>query len=139
MHQTLTGKEEEAALAIWDCGSPLYDSYELASVSYLIERHLMALPSLGGSSRRFIANFSHSSSPETTTSSRSTRTTSTAKEAKGSSRSIVGNLREIVGIKMWKRKGLSGGRKDKTKKMKSTTGFSGFYSKFGLWRKKECR
>ncbi|KMT20349.1 hypothetical protein BVRB_1g003480 [Beta vulgaris subsp. vulgaris] len=36
---------------IWDCGSPLYDSYELASLSHLIERHLMIIPSLGGSKR----------------------------------------------------------------------------------------
>ncbi|GKU96707.1 hypothetical protein SLEP1_g9914 [Rubroshorea leprosula] len=44
------GKEEEeekAVSAIWDCGSPLYDSFELVSLSHLIERHLMVLPSLG--------------------------------------------------------------------------------------------
>jgi hypothetical protein len=29
---------------IWDCGSPLYDSFELASLSNSLERHLMALP-----------------------------------------------------------------------------------------------
>uniref|UniRef100_A0A803M4W6 Uncharacterized protein n=1 Tax=Chenopodium quinoa TaxID=63459 RepID=A0A803M4W6_CHEQI len=40
-------------MKIWDCGSPLYDSYELASVTQLIERQLMFLPSsLGGSKRR---------------------------------------------------------------------------------------
>lgn len=31
-------------VAIWDCGSPLYDSFELASLSHMLERHLMALP-----------------------------------------------------------------------------------------------
>lgn len=44
------GKEEEeekAVSAIWDCGSPLYDSFELVSIIHLIERHLMVLPSLG--------------------------------------------------------------------------------------------
>ncbi|KAL5232590.1 hypothetical protein ABZP36_031366 [Zizania latifolia] len=28
----------------WDCGSPLYDSFELASVYGVLDRHLMALP-----------------------------------------------------------------------------------------------
>ncbi|KAM5555588.1 hypothetical protein ABKV19_023486 [Rosa sericea] len=136
MHETVEGKgDHEAALAIWDCGSPLYDSYELASVSHLIERHLMAFPSLGGSSKRFIAKFSHSSSSKTTS---TTSNSTTMKEAKGSN-SMEENLSKILGIKkMWKRKGLFGGTKEKTKKMK-TTGFSGFYSRFGLWRKKECR
>ncbi|PQQ06195.1 uncharacterized protein Pyn_02884 [Prunus yedoensis var. nudiflora] len=68
MQQTLKRREddhqkEEAELGIWDCGSPLYDSYELVTVSHLIERHLMALPSLGGS-RRFITNLSHHPSSE---------------------------------------------------------------------------
>lgn len=34
---------------IWDCGSPLYDSYELVAVSHLVERHFMILPYLSGS------------------------------------------------------------------------------------------
>ncbi|KAM3263203.1 hypothetical protein P3L10_000197 [Capsicum annuum] len=29
---------------IWDCGSPLYDSYELVSLVNLIERNMMILP-----------------------------------------------------------------------------------------------
>ncbi|KAG5593326.1 hypothetical protein H5410_043840 [Solanum commersonii] len=29
---------------IWDCGSPLYDSYELVSLVHLIERNTMFLP-----------------------------------------------------------------------------------------------
>ncbi|PRQ17476.1 hypothetical protein RchiOBHm_Chr7g0195411 [Rosa chinensis] len=41
-------KEEEGeggrSARIWDCGSPLYDSYELASVGRLLERHTRALP-----------------------------------------------------------------------------------------------
>lgn len=45
-------KEEEAASAatIWDCGSPLYDSYELASVGHILERHTMAFPFYCGDS-----------------------------------------------------------------------------------------
>ncbi|CAN8254007.1 unnamed protein product [Cochlearia groenlandica] len=33
---------------IWDCGSPLYDSYELASLTHIIERNFMSLPFLNG-------------------------------------------------------------------------------------------
>ncbi|KAL5571381.1 hypothetical protein UlMin_020978 [Ulmus minor] len=55
--QSHEDKEEKEGLAIWDCGSPLYDSYELVSLTNFIERHLMILPSLGGS-RRLITAFS---------------------------------------------------------------------------------
>ncbi|KAK8481572.1 hypothetical protein V6N13_022018 [Hibiscus sabdariffa] len=46
-------KNEEAKtkFAVWDCGSLLYDTYELVSLSHLIERQLMKLPYLGGSKR----------------------------------------------------------------------------------------
>lgn len=40
-------EEEEGGRSrprIWDCGSPLYDSYELASVCRLLEQHTRALP-----------------------------------------------------------------------------------------------
>ncbi|PIN13877.1 hypothetical protein CDL12_13482 [Handroanthus impetiginosus] len=40
---------DEEVLKIWDCGSPLYDSYELVAVSNVIERHCLALPYLNGS------------------------------------------------------------------------------------------
>lgn len=50
--------EEVEAIAIWDCGSPLYDSYELVSLSHLIERHLMALPSDHCGPRRITGRFS---------------------------------------------------------------------------------
>lgn len=56
MNKTLEAKtddqqqEEEKALAIWDLGSPLYDSHEVVSLAHVIERHLMTvLPSPGGS------------------------------------------------------------------------------------------
>ncbi|KAG6502508.1 hypothetical protein ZIOFF_034789 [Zingiber officinale] len=29
---------------VWDCGSPLYDSSELASLLHIIDRHTMTLP-----------------------------------------------------------------------------------------------
>lgn len=36
--------EGEKAVPIWDCGSPLYDSFELASLCHLLDRHQMTLP-----------------------------------------------------------------------------------------------
>ncbi|RHN39757.1 hypothetical protein MtrunA17_Chr8g0347351 [Medicago truncatula] len=53
-------KEEEKARAMWDCGSPLYDSYELVSLDYHINRNLMAFPSLHGS-KRIITRCMHDS------------------------------------------------------------------------------
>ncbi|PSS11668.1 4-hydroxy-tetrahydrodipicolinate reductase [Actinidia chinensis var. chinensis] len=49
--KTREGKEEagELAMKIWDCGSPLYDSYELVSLDHVIDRHVTALPFLSGS------------------------------------------------------------------------------------------
>ena len=43
---------------MWDCGSHLYDSYELVSISSLIDRHMMAFPFVGGS-KPIIAKFYH--------------------------------------------------------------------------------
>ncbi|PVH38297.1 hypothetical protein PAHAL_5G221900 [Panicum hallii] len=42
--QQVSGKEEELVFATWDCGSPLYDSFELASLHHVLESHLMVLP-----------------------------------------------------------------------------------------------
>ncbi|CAO2178941.1 unnamed protein product [Urochloa humidicola] len=44
--QPVRGKEEEEELVFsaWDCGSPLYDSFELASLHHVLESHLMVLP-----------------------------------------------------------------------------------------------
>ncbi|CAN1793785.1 hypothetical protein LINPERHAP1_LOCUS20113 [Linum perenne] len=55
--EELKSEEEETAVATvkwWDLGSPLYDSHELASISHLIERHLMMdlSNSVGSSSKR---------------------------------------------------------------------------------------
>lgn len=50
------GEEEELVLATWDCGSPLYDSFELAALHHVLESHLMVLPFPGAAvsrSRRF--------------------------------------------------------------------------------------
>ncbi|KAK4400938.1 hypothetical protein Sango_1199900 [Sesamum angolense] len=38
-------EERQGGPKVWDCGSPLYDAYELVSVANIIDRHTMALPS----------------------------------------------------------------------------------------------
>ncbi|CAL5195979.1 unnamed protein product [Lathyrus oleraceus] len=45
----LDEKEEEKVMAMWDCGSPLYDSYELVSLDHHINKNLMSFPSHHGS------------------------------------------------------------------------------------------
>ncbi|KAL0379422.1 UNVERIFIED_CONTAM: hypothetical protein Sangu_0006500 [Sesamum angustifolium] len=51
---------DEKAINVWDCGSPLYDSYELVAVSHVVERHLMVLPYLSGSRNAATNEISHS-------------------------------------------------------------------------------
>nr|KYP56083.1 hypothetical protein KK1_002313 [Cajanus cajan] len=47
-------------MSMWDCGSPLYDCYELVSLDHIIDRHLMAFPSSShGSSKSIITRFTH--------------------------------------------------------------------------------
>ncbi|MED6156247.1 hypothetical protein PIB30_012517 [Stylosanthes scabra] len=43
---TFSREKEGRALPIWDCGSSLYDSYELVSLAYTIEKHMMLSPHL---------------------------------------------------------------------------------------------
>ncbi|CAK9163039.1 unnamed protein product [Ilex paraguariensis] len=78
------GKEEPAAM-VWDCGSPLYDSFELVSLSHLIERHMMALPSPGRSAP-FIVPLSMPRSEDDATIMK------------------MKHYREVGSLKMWKRK-----------------------------------
>ena len=92
----------------WDCGSPLYDSFEVASVGHLIERHALALVSPGGSMRF----------PETVSKA--------SGERSGEKMEVeVGTLSKVLG--MWKRKGK------KSQRVKG--GFYGFCISVGLWKK----
>ncbi|KAL5219855.1 hypothetical protein ABZP36_024568 [Zizania latifolia] len=50
--QAARGEEGELVLAGWDCGSPLYDSFELASLYHVLESHLMMLPFPAGLDHR---------------------------------------------------------------------------------------
>ncbi|RDX73906.1 hypothetical protein CR513_46412, partial [Mucuna pruriens] len=54
-------EKEENAMSMWDCGSPLYDSYELVSFDHIIDRHLMEFPSSNGSPKPIITRFTHHS------------------------------------------------------------------------------
>ncbi|XP_028794725.1 uncharacterized protein LOC114750327 [Neltuma alba] len=107
-------KEEESAFGIWDCGSPLYDSYELASLSHMIERHMMALPYLEGSKQMNtefldVQNLRSSGSH-------------------GGS-SLANRLSGFLVSWVWKRKR----KKEKQRKMRS--GFSGICDTIGWWKK----
>lgn len=49
MPETMDGMTEPpsaaaASFPTWDCGSPLYDSFELASMYGVLDSHLMTLP-----------------------------------------------------------------------------------------------
>lgn len=113
-------EEEEEVNIIWDCGSPLYDSYEIASLGHLLERHMMALPFSGSSSRFTI--------PPTTSSSNKCYT------IKKEGLHEVGSHTKIVGIiKLWKRK-MSAQRKENPKKLR--IGFQGICRSVGLCKKK---
>ncbi|PKU62253.1 hypothetical protein MA16_Dca020958 [Dendrobium catenatum] len=54
LNKTQEEKEEEKLIedgefslfSIWDCGSPLYDSFELSSLFHIIDKHMMKLPFL---------------------------------------------------------------------------------------------
>ncbi|KAH0460375.1 hypothetical protein IEQ34_011038 [Dendrobium chrysotoxum] len=37
---------EFSLFSMWDCGSPLYDSFELSSLFHIIDKHMMKLPFL---------------------------------------------------------------------------------------------
>lgn len=86
-------KDEEEERRIWDCGSPLYDSFEVATVGHLIDRHALALVSPGGS-MRFPATVSKVSL--------SGQRSSSEKMIMGSG---VGAVSKLLRMKLWKRKG----------------------------------
>ncbi|KAJ6415071.1 hypothetical protein OIU84_003965 [Salix udensis] len=56
-------KAEQSAADAWDCGSPLYDSYEIASLGHVIDRHSLALPFPSGSNEEGGHVIQYSSTP----------------------------------------------------------------------------
>ncbi|EOX95768.1 hypothetical protein QQP08_001460 [Theobroma cacao] len=126
LSETKEENEDAAAFAVWDCGSPLYDSYELVTLSHLIERNLMKLPSLGGAMRQ-TTRFSHPSDVTPATSSDSTSVVG-AKE----SFSLLSSFGKFVGSKFWKRRSFGQGR-DKPKMLRK--GLSCFCNGAGFSKK----
>ncbi|XP_021846694.1 uncharacterized protein [Spinacia oleracea] len=62
IERSLTSLSSKKAPMVWDCGSPLYDSFELSSLSHIIERHMMALPPSSSSSSSTRSSLSSSCS-----------------------------------------------------------------------------
>lgn len=55
--------DHQGSIRVWDCGSPLYDSYELAAVNHLLERHMMILTPSHGSTETVTATPSEKARP----------------------------------------------------------------------------
>ncbi|XP_027337374.1 uncharacterized protein LOC113851088 [Abrus precatorius] len=108
-------EEQKGAFAVWDCGSPLYDSCELVSLSHIIERHMMVSPYLGGS-KNIITTQLSDPDHEVMISTRN---------AKGFSKFT--GLSEFLEKITWKRKVIKEGRGKKLKKI--NIGFSCFYNR----------
>jgi hypothetical protein len=118
----LERKQEEKTLAIWDLGSPLYDSYEVVSLTHLIERQLMTLPSLGGSKRLSSKIFSpacddHAVIPAALLESNM----GSKRETKRGRSSMLNNLTEFVRRQLRRRRSWIGSnnRKDESEKLKA--------------------
>ncbi|KAF8695891.1 hypothetical protein HU200_036767 [Digitaria exilis] len=79
-------EEEELVFATWDCGSPLYDSFELASLHHILESHLMVLPFPGAAaswSRRFEHRGRSTAPPDATDRSAARRRRKVGRRRKG--------------------------------------------------------
>ncbi|KAH7848409.1 hypothetical protein Vadar_002419 [Vaccinium darrowii] len=117
-------KDEGLTMKVWDCGSPLYDSYELASLGHVIDRHVLALPFLSGSWRPK-KQISHSSSVFPIAEEERE-----AGKAKGSS-SMVPCFGDLL---VWKRREKEE-REEKAKKVVMHGGFCKSVGKIKPWRK----
>ena len=113
-------EREEKSRGVWDCGSPLYDSYELVSLSSIIERHLMKVPSLGRSKRVAAAAISTATSAATNQASQPRSGRSTGNSNRPSNAT---SMEEFVGKK----------KKEKAKTLKKK--FYVIFSKIGLFKK----
>lgn len=110
------GREDGEANGLWDCGSPLYDSFELASLYHLLDRKLMELPS-----------------PAEPSSSRGE--VGASGDDKGQSKVVV--LGGLVGanMRMRKKRKVDGGLIKGSKVKKLKTGLHTFCSSLAFWRK----
>lgn len=84
---------------LWDCGSPLYDSYELVSLTHIIERHFMSIPSLAGAGKVYCSRM------PSDLGEKANHAASTVVDLCCSSDSTTGKLLcGVFRIKCWKRK-----------------------------------
>ncbi|KAJ6338364.1 hypothetical protein OIU76_007937 [Salix suchowensis] len=141
-------EDDEKALAIWDLDSSLYDSHELVSLTHLIERHLMTLPSLGGvkrlSSKKtsqasvavpaaiLVSNMGSKSETKRLRSSSTLNTMSEfVKRKLRIKKRILSHRRKDSSEKLWIKKRIrSHSRKDNSEKLK--VGHCSSFIKFGL-------
>ena len=129
----LEQKQEEKTLAVWDLGSPLYDSYEVVALTHLIERELMTLPSLGGSKRLSSKIFSSACDDHAVILAALLESDiGSRRETKRVRSSISNNLIEFARRQLRKRRSWIGSnnREGKSKKLKA--GHCGFSIWFGL-------
>ncbi|KAL2233813.1 uncharacterized protein LOC105174412 [Sesamum indicum] len=115
---------DEKAINVWDCGSPLYDSYELVAVSHVVERHLMVLPYLSGSRNAATNELSHSDDQKPARDGEATTATSSAGKS-----SVLSFLR-------WNKRKLDGESKVQKAKRQKKTGISRiFQCRISSWKK----
>lgn len=107
-------EEEEVIKKIWDCGSPLYDSYELVAITNIIERHLVLLPYLSGSRKDDVAT----THPQLCLFPSPVTPPADAAAGGGGGGKWVGLLSEILEGLMWKRE-IDIERKHKGEKLQS--------------------
>ncbi|KAF9685908.1 hypothetical protein SADUNF_Sadunf03G0103400 [Salix dunnii] len=94
-------KAEQSAVDAWDWGSPLYDSYEIASLGHVIDRHSLALPFPSGPDEEGRHVIQYSSTPRD--------------QEKGLEVKEEGVLFKMIRVFFWKRKTTSiKGRNDKS-------------------------
>ncbi|KAK6918250.1 Neprosin [Dillenia turbinata] len=95
--------EEEQATPIWDCGSPLYDSYELVSLSHHIERHLTTVPISSKAQAQFVDSDIRNFCPTTIVAVTTVGCGSATKKGKNGV-SMVGCLGKFPVTKVFKRR-----------------------------------
>ncbi|KAI8544993.1 hypothetical protein RHMOL_Rhmol07G0008400 [Rhododendron molle] len=123
------GGGEEESMKIWDCGSPLYDSYELVSLGHVIDRHIMELPSLSGS--RGLTKQSSSRSSNLISSKQGGASGFGMAKGSSSTVSCFGEFPEKV---LWKTRRVNGEAEEKPKMVKRGV-FYRIWKRTGSWRK----
>ncbi|XXG82182.1 hypothetical protein AAC387_Pa10g0181 [Persea americana] len=105
-------REDGEAATPWDCGSPLYDSFELASLYHLLDRNVMTLPCIDGPFRGEMGG---------------------REDGKEYKKVVI--LGGFVEEGMKRKIGVHGGimKDNKFKKVKAS--FHGFYSSVAFWKK----